>query len=272
MRVGDNMKDQFKEEIKQQFTDAPDILNRIKQDHRFFVPEKKQKSSIFDLFKSTGLRYSLTSAFILVIMFVVMLSSNTDTQIYAATVTLDINPQIEIILDEDDIVIEVNFLNDDGVEIFSKDIEYKGMTLDEVLELIIDRLDEEGIIISEEENIIMVHVEGVDQTVIDAVLDRVEQRIQYEGTARNKIMRIVRTNDIELTNEELAQIKELQDNYNINPGRVILIYRIQQMDDSYTISELTQMSMRELYNLEKALENNGNRRPFDNYNNKNGVL
>lgn len=266
------MKDEFKNTLKNEFTEAPDILHKIKSDPRFSLPEKPVKQSIFNIFKQPGFRYSFTSAFILVIMFVVMLNTSTETQIYAATVTLDINPQIEIVLDEDEIVMEVNFLNDDGLEIFSRDIQYKGMTLDEVLELIVNRLDEEGIIISDDENIVMVHVEGISEDVINTILGRVEARIQYEGTIRNKIMRVVRTNDIELDEQELTEIQQLQEEYNINPGRVILIYRILEMDDSYTVEDLMQLSMRELYALEQTLENNGNGRPFENNDTTSGVL
>lgn len=259
--------DKFKESIRQEFTkNTPDILNDIKQNERFFIPKKEEKSPFYNFLSFKSVRYSLVSTFLLVIVAVFMLTGETDNQVYASTIVLDINPQIEIVLDENDIVMTVSALNDDGITVIDKDIEYKGMTLDEVIEYIVAELDEQGYIISAEDNVVMIYVDGTSEEIQNRVLQNVESKLEKEGQKYNKIMRFVKTNDYDITPEEARELTELAAKYRINPGRLILIQQIRKIDDTYSVRELARMNMRDLYQLEKDLKENNNGQPFDNGN------
>lgn len=249
------MKNQeFESKMKQEFSkQVPDVLNKIKQSERFVVPTKEKKPFILTVFKSRGIRYSLMSSFLIVILAIFMINGNTDNQVYASTVTLDINPQIEITLDEDDRVIEVRGLNDDGVSFFQTTSNFKKMELDEFIELLVERLDERGYIVSTEDNTIMIYVEGTSDQIKERVLANVQSKILTEAQKRNRIVNFVKTNEIELTTRQVRAIKQFAENNDINPGRAILIYQIREIDDTYTIQSLQRMKMRDLNALYESL-------------------
>lgn len=74
-----------------------------------------------------------------------------------STITLDINPSIEIKINKDEKVIRVNALNNDAKVLISSD--YKNKNIDEVLmeisEKIIDKIDNEG-----KEYVLLLHIDG----------------------------------------------------------------------------------------------------------------
>ena len=250
------MNNDFKKEFKDALNhEVPDILNKIKSDNRFKVPEKPQKQSIFDIFKSKGVRYVFSSVFVIALLTILFLNSDTDNQVYASTVTMDLNPQIEILLDEDDIVIEVNVLNDDGDVVIDRNIEYRGKTLDEVLEYIVKRLSEENYLIEGEENYMMIYVDGINEQVKERVLARVQEKVNQEAMKYNRLMNFVRTNDYDLTPQEVLRAQRIAEEYNVNPGRAILIIRIRNLTDEYTVLQLSRMKIRDLYALEEQLAN-----------------
>ena len=59
-----------------------------------------------------------------------------------STITLDINPSIEINLDKDEKIINVKALNDDAKEIVSDELD--GMDLEEAIHNIVDKVIEKG--------------------------------------------------------------------------------------------------------------------------------
>jgi len=263
--------DNFKNKLKEEFSrTTPDILDKIKSDSRFEVPAKEEKSRIFDFFKLRSVRYSLVSTFMIVIVAALLFTGSTSTQVYASTVTLDINPQLQFTLDEDDTVIEVEALNDDGDEIFINNVKYKKMTITEVIEHIVDRLERNGYIVDNEDNVVMIYVDGTSDAVKERVLNKVQTNMNASIQARNKAVKFIKSNDYDITVAEAKVILELSEDYKINPGRLILIQQIRKIDDSYTIRQLGRLTMRELYNLEKDLKDaEDNTRPY-NDNNGNG--
>ena len=184
-----------------------------------------------------------------------MINGNSTNQIYASTVTLDINPQIEITLDEDDIVISIIGLNDDGEEFLNHDISYQGMTLDEVVEVIVERLEEKGYIVSTEDNVMLIHVDGVSTEVTERVKLKMEEKMKNKMNQRGILMEYIKTNDIDLTPEQLQEANRIAKRLNINPGRVILIQQIIEKDDTRKPRDLKDLTMRELHNIHKDLQN-----------------
>lgn len=245
----------FENKVKDAFDNTPDVLNKIKQSDRFFVPQKEEKRSFLDIFRQKTFRYSFVSAFLLVILAVFLLNGDSSAQIYASTVTLDVNPQIEITLDENDRVISVIGLNDDGEEFLNQNIDYKRMTLDEVIEILVDRLEERGYIVSTEDNVMLIHVDGVNTEVTERVKLKMEEKMKNRMDQKGIKMEYIKSNDIELTPEQLQQARRLSEKHNINPGRVILIQQIIELDDTKRPRDLKEMTMRQLHNLHKQLQN-----------------
>jgi ribosome-associated translation inhibitor RaiA len=242
----------FEKNIKQSLSEnTPDVLNKIKQSHRFKIPEAPQKKSIFDVFKSRKFGYSFASAFMLVILAIVFINQPTE-QIYASTVTIDINPQIEITLDEDDKVINVVALNDDGTDIVSNIGEFKRVNINTVLEHLVNELYNEGYL-ENTDNYMMVYVQGENIEIQERIQQMVEAKVLQEAQKYSRTLQFVRRNNLDYTPEELQQIKEISEEYNIHPGRIILIIEIRELDDSYTVLELKTMSVRELNMLYETL-------------------
>lgn len=272
MKVGETMNNnkfehQFKSELSKK---VPNVLEEIKSNQRFSIPEKPKHTSILSIFNSKGFRYSFASTIMIVILAVMMLSGNTETQVYASTITLEINPQIQITLDENDNVIEVTAINDDGDNIVNHDIEYKGLTIDELIEYLINKFDDQGILISNEDNVILIHVDGVSTEVQERVLLKVERKIEVEALRHNKIMKFVKTNEYNLTEKQVKELTSLAREFKVSPQRLILMQQIRSLDETHTLRELAKLNMRELYRLEKSLSESpngnpgGNRNPRDN--------
>lgn len=61
----------------------------------------------------------------------------------AAYVSVDINPSIELAIDEDEIVLEAKGLNRDGQRVLAE-VEYEGRSVEEVATLLLEEADEQG--------------------------------------------------------------------------------------------------------------------------------
>jgi len=252
MKVGDNMNERFEDKMKNDFTSyTPDVLSKIKQSSRFKIPEAPQRRSLLDIFKLRKVRYTFASLFVVVLLTVAFLNQPAE-QIYASTVTLDLNPQFEITLDEEDKVIDIIALNDDGSEIIDALGKYKREEIQVIIEKMVQSLQQNGYL-NQEENSIMVYVEGVNEQVQVRVQAFVENKLQQEASKYQKTFEFVRRNNLDYNQTELNRINEFSQETKIHPGRVILILEIRDVDDSYTVEDLRGMSMRDLYNLYNTL-------------------
>jgi len=256
MKVGDNMKERFEDKMKNDFTSStPDVLSKLKQNSRFKVPQAPQKGSISDIFKLRKVRYTFASLFVVVLLTVAFLNQPAE-QIYASTVTLDLNPQFEITLDQEDKVIDIIALNNDGTDILEDLGKYKRQDVQEVIERMVESLYQNGYL-AQNENSIMVYVEGANEQIQLRVQEFIENRLQEEATKYQKTFQFVRRNNLDYSQSELERINQFAEDTHIHPGRVILILEIRDADDSYTVKDLQDMSMRDLYELYNILYPDG---------------
>ncbi|MEX2415949.1 MAG: anti-sigma factor domain-containing protein [Paenibacillaceae bacterium] len=87
--------------------------------------------------------FAIAAASVFCLMIVALLSilgEGGSTNKVAAYVTMDINPSIEVGIDENEHVIEVRGINDDGLELV-KDLAYEGLTLEVFSDLIVQRIE-----------------------------------------------------------------------------------------------------------------------------------
>lgn len=87
--------------------------------------------------------FAIAAASVFCLMIVALLSifgEGMATNKVAAYVTMDINPSIEVGIDENENVIEVRGINDDGLELL-QDLAYEGITLEAFSDLIVQRIE-----------------------------------------------------------------------------------------------------------------------------------
>lgn len=228
---------------------TPDVLDKIKASDQFYVPEKTKKYD-FSSFFTKRLSYSLASVFVLAIIMISLLSSNTSNPVVASTVTIDINPSIQITLDEDDNVINVSEINADGVLLIESTRTFRGLTLDETIEIIIEQAIAKGFIVdSTEENIILINVEANKAEIkarVEAALDTI---ITQEMNRFNHQVRVTREIRDELSEDEVNALKDTAGQYKLSYAKLLLINRIIAADDSYTIEDLKELPVKELYSI-----------------------
>lgn len=241
------LKDQINTSFK---SETPDILDKIKSSDQFFVPDKARKSS-FNTFFNKRLSYSLASVFILAIILFSIISLGTEIDpVVASTVTIDINPSIEITLDDDDVVINIIAINDDGDYLIDRDIEYQGLTLDRTIEIIIAKALELGYIVdSVDDNIILINVESNQYEIQTRVEQALENKITQVVNNASKRVQVRKENRDNLTRDEANNLIREAKDLKISVSKLIIINKIIAEDDSYTIYSLKNLSVMRLYQL-----------------------
>lgn len=241
--------------IKESLTEiTPDVLENIKKSSQFKVPEKEEKRFMFfESFKKMS--FSLATVFALVLVVTLIFSSQKVTPVVASTITVDINPSIQITLDEDDNVINVTAINDDGEEII-KNIRFKGLTLDRAIEIIIKKASERGFIVdTTDENVILISVDSKNAEVKARVEAKLEVKIKNEVKKYSAFVRVIKENGGDVSPEQLDKLVEFAKENKITLAKLLRIKKIIVLDESYTISDLKDLSIRELFTIEKNLLN-----------------
>lgn len=252
----------FKDKVKQRFEqDVPDVLQQIKASPQFFVPKKQ---TIWSRFTRPNKSLSSLLAVFVVALIVVFSVRQLQDPVVASTVTLDINPSIVITLDEDDYVISVAGVNNDGEQVIQRNIRYRGLTIDEVVELLVDRLDELGYIVTTdtETNVILFEVDSSN----DAIRARVEARFQERLDAKMEQYSAQHW----VMNGRQIPVEEDRNQFSDGPvmntytrAKLTLVHRIHELDDSYTLTALLRLNIRQLYTLYIELENPENLPDYD---------
>ncbi len=259
-------KSNFEERINTSFkAETPDILDKIKSSNQFYVPEKHKKYD-FGRFFNKRMSYSLASVFVLAIVLFSILSSRTSLDsVVASTVTIDINPSIEITLNEDDEVINISAINADGELLIDRDIKFKGLSLDRTIEIILAEAIKRGYIIDDtDDNIILIDVSSNKAYVKERVEKALEIKITSEMVKVAKKIQIRRENMQELTDDEQKDLEDKSIVYKLSVAKLYLINRIINEDNTYTIDSLRTKSVRELYSIMNSLLNEENSTPGNN--------
>lgn len=161
---------------------------------------------------------------------VLTLSACTETSAAEIYVAVDINPSIEFIVDEDDIITSFNLVNDDAL-ILCADVDFIGMNIEEAVELFINLATEAGYIdIETEDNAVLFTVLGGDD---EALREQLQEKIRvraFRYFARNFINAEIFTEDFAQA-DLLLQAEEL----GITPGKLKLILLAQGYDETLTI-------------------------------------
>lgn len=229
--------------------DTPDILDRIKSSDRFFVPMKQRPRKSY----SFGLRTTFASfAVIIAIIFAFVLTGQNTDAVVASTITLDINPSIEITLDEFDHVINVTALNNDGDELIERDVKYSEMTVEQAIKWLIDRAVHLGYI-SAERNAILISVNNNNEDERLRVINYLEQRIDIEIRNNNINPNIIRDNTTDSIPNPNFTDEQLAEAFRITVAKVRLINSIIELEEGYSFEELEKKPIWELVRIKADL-------------------
>ena len=248
-------KSKFEERITTSFkSETPDVLDRIKSSDQFYVPQKEKRYD-FSRFFNKRLSYSLASVFVLALVLFSVLSSGTSLDpVVASTVTIDINPSIEITLDDDDNVINITAINADGELLIDHDINFRGLTLDATIEIIIAQAIERGFIVDDsEDNVILIDVSSDKLEIKARVEAALEVKITTEMAKMAKSVQVKRENREDLTDDQVTELQDKSVQYKLSLAKLHLINTIIEADDTYTVENLKDLSVRELYRILSVL-------------------
>ena len=172
---------------------------------------------------------------ILVIGFIVALIATVgyimfkDEELY--TVTLDINPSLELKIDKNNKIKHVKALNDDAKDIISSDL--KGISLFDALEKITEKVIEEGYI-KDDFVVILISSTG------DINNEDVKHKLEASFNEKNIGTDVIVIDNI--TEED----KKMAYEYNISPAKASYINSIKEKNDKVDFETLTEKSVAEL--------------------------
>ncbi|MEA3422881.1 MAG: hypothetical protein U9Q80_03615, partial [Bacillota bacterium] len=143
-------------------------------------------------------RYGVMSLVASLVLVLILGTSYIDSN-YAvyALATLDINPSIELSLNKGNEVIKITALNEDGEEF--EDWDFKGMNIEDVVEVIVDKAKAQGFISDLEESYVMVttvQMKGKDSSQVEGIKNSIILR-----TEESEILQSVNIATIEITKD-----------------------------------------------------------------------
>ncbi len=157
------------------------------------------------------------------------------------TVLLDVNPSIEISVNEADEILQVDDLNSDATEIIEGK-EIKGLEVSEGVGNLVDTLVEQGYI-SEEANSVLVSIEGAQKEKADQVKEKLTKKIQSCLSEKEVEGSVIVQ---QLPENSAASLKGVAAEYGISPGKAQMIAQIIEKNGLHTYEELAPMTVHQL--------------------------
>ena len=149
----------------------------------------------------------------------------------ASTITLDINPSIEINLTKEETIYSVVPLNDDAKDIVDNDLQ--GKSLDDALKTITENLIEKGY--TEENNIvILLYTKGEINN------EELQNKIRHTFGEKDINTDIINIDNITKEDEDLAK------KYNITPAKAAYLKSLTKENDQLSLESLVEKPLKEL--------------------------
>ena len=184
---------------------------------------------------------------VLGIMVLVGLAACTEmgTEVSGYYVSVDINPSIEFVVDDDDVVESYVFLNEDAA-ILCSDLDFVGMNVDDAIELFVEAATAAGYIDPDgDDNAVLITVltddeEDENQEVRTRICERIQKRLNTHF-AKKYINSVVLTE--EFTQEDLLAEAEA---LNVSPGKLKLAYAAMFTDETLVKEDLLDMPVKDI--------------------------
>lgn len=186
-------------------------------------------------------------AFATACCFLVMISFSgwfVQNRVTDSTITLDVNPSIEIVTNKKDKIISLVALNEDAGKII-EGIDYKDLKLKETIKVLVDSLLSNGYLTPEKRSILL-SVKNKNSKKADALLTSLNETIQESLISQNISPTILK----QVISGEKGNI-DLAKEYHISEGKMKLIQGILASQDNYTLDMLAPMSIEAIVRLAK---------------------
>lgn len=162
-----------------------------------------------------------------------------------SVVTIDINPSIELGLNEDNKVVSSLALNEDASVLLS-DLNLKGLTLEEATELIVNDAIETGYIdeLSDENDVVVTSYnddESIRNDLTNSIIDDINTLLDTKNIAAT-VSYLHVTDDVKTTADE----------YGISNGKMLLIEKAVALDSSLNVETLAKLSIQGIQTQIKA--------------------
>lgn len=166
-----------------------------------------------------------------------------------AYITLDINPSIEIITDEEGLVAQVNALNEDA-QVLLVDTDFTKKTIEETVEEIINLATELGYIDITAENAIVVTTLAENDNITNKLEEKINDIIR-KVTKKQEIKMDI----INARHEAKQEMKDLAASLNVSIGKLKLIQVAVELDPSLTLEQAATMPVKDLNKIVKDVRN-----------------
>jgi len=184
---------------------------------------------------------------VLAIMVLVGLAACTDmgTEVSGYYVSVDINPSIEFVVNDEDIVESYLFLNEDAA-VLCADLDFVGMNVDDAVELFVETATAAGYVDPDgEDNAVLITVitdddEDENQEVRNRISDRLRKRLNTHF-AKNFINALVLSEDFTQA-DLLAEADEL----GVSAGKLKLAYAALLTDETLVKEELLELPVKDI--------------------------
>ena len=231
--------DFIQEKVKKVFTaDVPDVYASVLSDvknQKGQVRTMKSKSTS----RKTGLIAAMAVCLVAVFALVLGITMFGGDGKASAIVSLDVNPSVQIEVDEDGKVIKALAMNDDAAEIIGT-MDLSGSTLEVAVNAIVGAMVRAGKL-SEIQNSILLSVNAknaeLEKQISDRLTAEVNKAMQESGLGAAILSQSV------ADDKELAALAE---KYGITEGKAQLIKKILGLAPQYTFESLVGLTVNEL--------------------------
>ena len=228
------------QKIRQAFSNTvPDIRDSILSDC------KSQKGAVIIMTDTNKRTFSprrlagIAAAFLLLIGGMAGFRTYRANYSVASTVSLDVNPSIEIQVNKKEEVLAVNPRNEDA-QIVVGDMDFKGSNLDVAVNALIGSMLRNGYL-NELANSILISVDNQDPAKSTELQERLANEINavlQSGTFDGAVLSQSISAD--------SKLRELADTYGITLGKAQLIQQITQQSAFYSFEDLVPLSINDL--------------------------
>lgn len=227
--------------VKQAFSHAtPDVLDSVlrhcenQKGNVIVMKEAKKKSKRW-------VKQMIGIAAVVAILIAGTVSAGVYRTNYAvaSTVSLDVNPSIEITANEKERVLSVKALNEDG-QIVIGDMDFKGSDLEVAVNALIGSMLRNGYL-SELSNSVLISVDNDNPEKSAALKEKLMEEV--------RIILQTDTFDGAVLSQTIvpdAELQTLAESYGITTGKAQLIQQIVEKNPLYTFQELVPLSINEL--------------------------
>lgn len=226
--------------IKQAYTNAvPDICGVIlseceRKEGKVIVMTEEKKKRGFT-------KYLLAAASLVLVLGAGALLTNVYRLNYAvsSTVSLDVNPSIQITVNEKERVLEVKALNKDGGIVIG-DMDFEGSDIDVTMNALIGSMLRKGYL-NELANSILISVDNNDpakgEQLQEKLTEKVNELLESDGFFGAVLGQTIREN---------GNLQQLAEQYGITQGKAQLIQQILDSTTGHTFEELAPLTINEL--------------------------